>query len=239
MCRLFYYALANTKQLHIYFIIMKNILQFLTELDQNNNSVWFHSHKNEYQQARADFIIFCERVLAELSQLYPNFAFLKPKDCIFRINRDVRFSNNKAPYKNNFGAYFAEGGKKSAKQGFYLHLQPANQSFLGGGAYDTTPQQLYKLRQEISYEPQKFRAVFDNPIFKQHFPQLLGHQLKTAPKGYEREHPQIDLLRHTQLYVAHNYTDEQVSEVDFLTNLIPHCQILSPFLALLDEAFLF
>jgi len=217
---------------------MKNILQFLSELDQNNNSVWFHQHKAQYQQARGEFEQLCAAILAKLSQQNSNFAFVKPKDCIFRINRDVRFSANKAPYKNNFGAYFAEGGKKSSKQGYYLHIQP-QQSFLGGGAYENTPEMLYKLRQEISYEPEKFRNVFNNPIFKQHFPQLLGNQLKTAPKGYPKDHPQIDLLRHTQLYVAHGYADGELSGVDFVDKCIAHCQILQPFLSLLDEAFLF
>ena len=217
---------------------MQNILQFLSELDQNNNAAWFAQQKKQYQQARGEFVAVCELILAQLTVINPNFAFVKPKDCIFRINRDVRFSANKAPYKNNFGAYFAEGGKKSTKQGYYLHIQP-QQSFLGAGMYDSTPAMLYKLRQEVCYEPEKFRTVFNNPIFKQHFPQLLGNQLKTAPKGYPQAHPQIDLLRHTQLYVRCSYADEELSEADFVDKFISHSQILQPFLSLLDEAFLF
>ena len=217
---------------------MKNILDFLTELAQNNNSAWFAAHKVEYQAAKNEFEKLCAAILAELSLLYGNFSFVKPKDCMFRINRDVRFSKNKAPYKNCFSAYFAEGGKKSAKQGFYLQIEP-QQSFLGGGAFDTSPEMLYKLRQEISYEPEKFKKVLENKKFRQCFPELLGKQLKTAPKGYEKDHPQIELLRFTQLYVLHRYEDEDIQEESFVDLFITHCQLLKPFADLLDETFLF
>ena len=110
----------------------KLILDFLRQLEANNNKVWFDAHRSEYELARKEWLTFVEKLLGHLGDKDPEFFQTQPYKCIFRINRDVRFSKNKQPYKNNFGAFFVPGGKSSGNAGYYVHLEPGKCAIAGG-----------------------------------------------------------------------------------------------------------
>src|SRR5262245_24791864 len=130
------------------YMLQSSTLKFLRDLKKNNNKEWFDSNRKTYEAARKDFEAFLEKVLNKLSQSDDSIKNLKPKDCLFRINRDIRFSKDKSPYKTNFGAYINRGGKKSIYGGYYFHCEP-EQAFVGGGLWQPLPPELKKVRQEI------------------------------------------------------------------------------------------
>ena len=124
-------------------------LQFLKALDKNNNKAWFDAHRKQYDAAKLNFAELTQQVITQFGKKEPSIALLQPKECVFRINRDVRFSKNKAPYKNNMGASIKAGGKKSLLAGYYIHLEPGGKSFVGGGLYMPDAAIVGKVRQEI------------------------------------------------------------------------------------------
>jgi uncharacterized protein (TIGR02453 family) len=134
-------------------------LQFLTKLKKNNSREWFNQHRDDYDAAKENFIELVNQILAQAGQFDQDIAVLSYKDCIFRINRDVRFSKNKDPYKNNMAAYFVKGGKKSWLAGYYFHCEPGGKSFIGGGLYGGEPDQIKKVRQEIDYNWEEFKGI--------------------------------------------------------------------------------
>lgn len=217
-------------------MLSHSTFDFLRQLAENNHQAWFQAHKTEYEAARKDFLAFCETLLNELAALDPIYNFTKAKDCVYRIYRDVRFSQDKTPYKSWLAAYFAPMGKNSDKMGYYLHVQPDGKSFLGGGLFECMPEQLAKFRQEIHYEPDKFYQVLDNADFKAYFGNPQGTRLKTAPKGYAKDHPHIELLRYTQLYVSHIFSDSNILAEDFPAQFMEGCRLMRPLLDLIDEA---
>jgi uncharacterized protein (TIGR02453 family) len=209
--------------------IQKSLLPYLTDLAANNNREWFLANRKRYDDEKAAFQAAIGYLLKEISQ-FENLAGQEIKHCSYRINRDIRFSANKAPYKNNFACSFEEGGKKSGRAGYYLHIQPGN-AFLAGGAWGPEKDQLAAIRQEIDYNGKDLKKIVNNPEFIKVFSELKGDGLKTAPKGYPKDHPEIELLKKNQLFVMHNYTDDEVVAADFLDKVISHCKIMKPFAA--------
>jgi uncharacterized protein (TIGR02453 family) len=207
---------------------MQTILQFLSGLRENNNREWMESHRPGYESSKETFTEFVRKLLRELSRMEPALSLLEPKDCIFRIHRDVRFSKNKTPYKSHFGAYFAEGGKKSTKAGYYLHIEPGGKSMLAGGVYMPPPEELKKIRQEIDYNGEKLHSILNTPDFKKYFGSLTGEKLKTTPKGYPSDHPDIDLLKHKDFIASHLMDDAIVSKADFLSYSLKVWKALKP-----------
>jgi len=172
-----------------------DILAFLTELDKNNNREWFEKNKSWYLSSKNSFEEFTAQLIQLAKSIDPEIGYLEPKNCVFRIYRDVRFSKEKTPFKNNMGAYISKGGKNSDLAGYYFHLQPG-ESFVAGGKYQPTGPILKAIREAIFYEPENFRAILDKPSFKKHFKGIMGDTLKTAPQGYPKDHPDIDLLKY-------------------------------------------
>lgn len=195
--------------------MQKATLDFLRELKSNNTQEWFSAHQQYYQAAAADFLALTSQVLQGLSSIDPALAHLKPKECIFRIYRDRRFSADKTPYKVHFGAYFCKGGKRSLLAGYYLHIQP-DESFLAAGCWMPPAPLLKAIRQEIDYNGQEFRSIVEAPKFLQRFGALVGESLKTAPKGYSIHHPEIDFLKKKSFVAMKRLTDEQVVATDFI-----------------------
>ena len=156
-------------------------LKFLKALADNNHKDWMDTNKAWYLEVRGNFLKEVEELLRKVSDWEPALSTLHPKDCVFRQNRDVRFSANKDPYKTNFAAYFSVGGKKSNGPGYYLHIQPG-QSFIAGGIWMPPADVLKKIRQEIDYSGDELRKILSNPDFRKTFPNLEGDQLKTTPK---------------------------------------------------------
>jgi len=191
-------------------------LQFLADLKDNNNREWFEVNRKRYETAKKDVEHLTQALLLEVAKYQEGVADLPPKKCIFRIHRDVRFSKNKAPYKTNMGLHIVKDGKKSGNAGFYLHIEP-NNCFLGGGMYMPPSPTLKKIRQEIDYNTAEFRAILAEKNFCENYGKLGGSQLKTAPKGYPRDHPAIDLLRHKDFVAMKSIDDDTLLAEDFVT----------------------
>lgn len=194
---------------------METTLKFLKQLAKNNRKEWFDAHRPTYEAAKAEFEQLIRQVIAKTASFDPLVGSLEPKQCVFRINKDVRFSKDKSPYKTNMGASIAPGGKKSPIPGYYLHVEPGK-SFLAGGCWQPMPEALAAIRQEIDYNGQELRKILGAKDFKNFFGGLSEEgKLKTAPKGYDKEHPDLDLLQHKSFIVVHDLTDAQVSDRNF------------------------
>jgi len=209
-------------------------LEFLEELKSNNNKQWFDQNKLAYTQYRANFLDFIDFIIDELRDT-DQLQGLNAKQSVFRINRDLRFSQDKSPYKLNFSASIAPGGKKSALLGYYISLEPNGQSAIAGGLYMPNPEQLKHFRQAIESDATAFKKIITSDSFHEQFGKIEGQRLKTAPKGYEQSHPEIDLLRLKQIFAMRNYTDQEVLNPDFPQQVLQACQALKPFLDYLNS----
>ncbi len=205
------------------------VLTFLTRLGKNNNRDWFEKNKGDYLQAKENYEAFVAKWLEELIKFNPEFVGLNPKKLVFRIYRDVRFSKDKSPYKINMGAGVSANGKMEQEPGYYLHIQPGNQSFLAGGMYMPEPGNLSKIRQEIDYNPDAIVRILKDKKFKKWYSGLDNFdQLKTVPKGYAKDHPHLDLLKHKSFIVSHYFSDTEVKDKKFLKQVTEAARTLKP-----------
>jgi uncharacterized protein (TIGR02453 family) len=213
------------------------ILKFLKAISNNNNRDWFEKNKPQYLESKQLFEDFVTAMLAELTKFNDGFAGLNPKKLPFRIYRDVRFSKDKRPYKVNMGAGFSPGGKMIQEPGYYLHIEPGNKSFVASGLYMPDNENLAKVRQEIDYNFKKFDSILKNKKFKTTFNTFDDFdKLKTAPKGYPKDHPHIEWLKYKSFIVSHYFTDTQVKEKTFLKKVIETCKTAKPLNDFLLEA---
>lgn len=213
----------------------KPLFSFLSDLAKHNERPWFQERKATYDLLRADFEQDAEFWLRELARVDPALAGPTARKALFRIYRDVRFSNNKDPYKTHFSAYFTASGKDIDSPSYYVQVGPNGQTFIGGGMYQPDKQQLAAVRQEIDYNGAALREVLTAPDFQQYFPAgLVGESLKKAPAGYDPTHPEIDLLRHKNFIVGHempdaavlNHADFRAHVTDTFRAMVPFCQFL-------------
>lgn len=195
---------------------METALKFLKQLAKNNNKEWFDANRKTYDTAKAEFEKIAQAVIDASVKFDKEIAGLEAKKCMFRINKDVRFSKDKSPYKLNMGASISPGGKKSMVAGYYIHIEPGK-SFLAGGCYMPMPDQLAAIRQEIDYNGKEFKKILGAKDFKTYFGGISeeGDKLKTAPKGYPKDHPDLDLLQHKHYIVAHDLKDADVLDKNF------------------------
>ena len=210
-------------------------LDFLTDLSHHNDRAWFNAHRADYDAARSSFEAFVDDLIDRL-RFSEDLQDLAAKDCLARIYRDVRFSKDKSPYKTNFGALIGRGGWKTPSLlGYFISLEPGGKSMAAGGLHDPTPGQLTHFRQAIDRDAEAFYQVTQAKPFVKEFGAVAGERLKTAPKGYERDHPHIDLLQLKQVYAMHTYADSEVLAPDFAERVVEACQAMKPFLAYLKE----
>ena len=214
---------------------MRPYLEFLSALAQNNHKDWMDANKKWYLETRERFLEDVGVLLKELTELEPELAAFKPKDCVFRQNRDIRFSANKDPYKTNFGAYFSPKGKKSPGPGYYLQVQPGN-SFLAGGIWMPDSDTLRKIRKEIDYSGAELKEIENEPEFKKLFKEIEGEKLKTSPREYEADHPYIEYLRLKSFTVSHPILDKAVESGAFLTFALDGFRRMKPFNDFLAKA---
>jgi uncharacterized protein (TIGR02453 family) len=207
---------------------MKRILAFLSDLTDHNDRDWMTANKKYYQEAKKAFEGQVNELIEGISGFDEELVSLAPKDCIFRINRDIRFSKDKSPYKTNFGAAMTPGGKKSPLPTYYIHVQPGN-SFLAGGMYMPQPAELAKIRQEIDYNAGELKKIVEDSDFQKIWGELTGEELKTVPKGYPKDHPNIDLIRKKSFIVVKNLSDEELLKDQFTQEAIRMFKILYPF----------
>ena len=205
------------------------ILSFLKALKKNNNKEWFDDNRKTYETAKKEVQDFTTALIKELSKSDPSIAHLTYKDCLFRINRDVRFSKDKSPYKTNFGIYICAGGKKSMMAGYYLHLEPGA-SFIGGGLYMPMPPQLAKIRQEIDYNFEEFKKIISAKSFVKHYGGLNegDDKLSRVPKGYEVDNPAAEYLKHKSFIVMKALSDKEILDKTLMPESIKAFQALKP-----------
>lgn len=203
-------------------------LHFLSQLAENNNRDWFQENKKQYEAAKADMEKLVGYLIDEVGK-FEDLGNIQVKDCMLRIYRDVRFSKNKAPYKNNLAAGIGPGGKSSGKIDYYIQIQPGGLSFLGGGMWEVTTEQLARFRQEIDYNADELKTIIQEKEFHSYFPEIHGDSLKTMPKGYAKDHPETALLKRKQLFFMHRYTDKEVASKDFGSQVLKGIQLLKPF----------
>jgi uncharacterized protein (TIGR02453 family) len=217
-------------------MIEKSTLDFLSKLKKNNNKEWFDKNRPAYEEAKKNYIEFIDGVIQTVGKFDPAVRSLEAKKCIFRINRDIRFSNDKTPYKTNMGADISPGGKKAYSAGYYIHLQPGN-SFLAGGVWQPPAPELGAIRQEIDYNSKEFRKILDNKDFKKYFGKLSDEdKVKTAPKGYEKTHPDIEFLKLKSFLVVHDLKDKEVLSKDFQKTCTTIFKAMYPFNNFLRKA---
>jgi uncharacterized protein (TIGR02453 family) len=220
-------------------MLVPKTLQFLTKLKKNNSREWFNQHRDDYDAAKENFIELVNQILSNSSQFDQDLSMLTYKDCIFRINRDVRFSKNKDPYKNNMAAYFVKGGKKSWLAGYYFHCEPGGKSFIGGGLYGGEPDQIKKVRQEIDYNWSAFKSILENKTFKKIFGDLSreeGMSLIREPKGYEKDNPAIDYIKLKNFIVSVSVSDEELTDKKLIKKIITCFAAMQPLLRFLNRA---
>lgn len=215
--------------------IIKSTFQYLQDLKNNNTREWFHANKKRYDTVKSDFEETIKELIGSISE-FENMTGVEVKHCNYRIARDVRFTNDKAPYKSWLSASFSEGGRKSGRVDFYLHVQE-NDSFLGGGMWSPTPEHLAKLRQEIDYNSQELKSIILNDDFVKMFGDIQGEFVKSSPKGYSKDHPDISLLRFKQMFFTHKFTKEEVCSPDFVKKVTETARTLKPFLDYLNSLF--
>lgn len=211
---------------------MKKAHAFLASLAANNSKEWMDANKKEYLSCKRDFEEFVKEILFGLEAFDPGIANEDPKKCIFRINRDVRFSANKDPYKTNFGAYMAIGGRTTGQPGYYIQIQPGN-NFLGGGLYHPEAESLKRIRQEIDYNGDEFLEIVSNVNFKKTSPSAYDDRLKTVPKGYAKDHPNIDWLKYKSYAFMHGFSDEETHAADFPQRVVEIFKHLHPLILFL------
>ena len=200
---------------------------FLKDLAKHNDREWFAEHKHRYTTAHEDVIALADTVLDKLS-FHDEIETPTGKKAVMRIYRDVRFSKNKDPYKTNFGMSFKRAGALR-RGGLYVHIQPGN-CFVGGGFWGPERDDLKRLRDEIARDAAPLRAIIEDADFKRLFGELEGEQLKTAPKGFDKAHPDIDLLRYKQFLLSKNFTDKEAKSKDFPAQIDDCFRGMRPFL---------
>lgn len=214
-------------------------LKFLKDLQKNNNKPWFDAHRKNYEAARADFTAFIQQVIDAHAKKDPTIKNSRAKDCLFRINRDIRFSKNKTPYKNNFGASINKGGRQSASTaGYYFQVQPGR-SFTGGGIWMPEPEDLRKMRQEIDYNFTDLKKIISSKKFKSVYGDLsqeAEYKLVRLPKGYEADNPAAEYLKLKSFIAEIGIKDADLSSKDLLKKTLNAFEALQPLVEFINQA---
>lgn len=191
------------------------IFQFLRDLSTHNNREWFNTHHAQYETARVEFEELLSMVIARLSVFDESIRGIIPKDCTYRIYRDIRFSEDKTPYKTHFGGYINSKGKKSDHCGYYIHIQPGN-CLLGGGSYCPPPPLLKALRQAVYDNIEEYLSIVEDPAFRQYFPVIGENFLRTAPKGFSKDFPYLKYIQCKEYTACCPVPDSFFLQPDFL-----------------------
>jgi len=213
-------------------VIKKESLDFLKTLSKNNNRDWFNAHKEKYIQAHENIIAFADALLAEMNK-HDKIETESGKKSLFRIYKDVRFSKDKTPYSCRWSGGFKRATKK-LRGGYYFHIEPGN-SFLAGGFWSPEPADIQRIRQDIALAYKDWKKILANKTLTQTFGKLRGEQISSAPRGYAKDHPAIDLLRYKQYILKHDFTDKEVLSHDFLNKLNDGFKKMRPFLNYMSE----
>jgi uncharacterized protein (TIGR02453 family) len=218
-------------------MIVPQTLKFLTQLKKNNNKPWFDANRAQYEAARIDFSNFIQLVIEAVQKTDTTVTGLMSKDCMFRINRDIRFSNDKTPYKAHFGASIKRGGRKSAFAGYYFHLEPGN-SFIGGGMWMPEAPALKNMRQEVDYNWEEFQGLLQEKNFKKVYGDVYKGtdvSLATMPKGYDKENPAAEYLRLKSFIAEAKVDDQELTKATLHKKTVAAFEALQPMLNFINR----
>jgi uncharacterized protein (TIGR02453 family) len=213
-------------------IIKPETINFLKTLSKNNNRDWFNARKNKYEIARENMIEFSDALLFEMNK-HDNIETPSGKKSLYRIYRDVRFSKDKTPYSGYWGGGYRRATKK-LRGGYYFHIEKGNSSLMGG-FWGPSPDDLQRIRQDIDLNHAEWRKVLADKTFKKTFGQLRGEQVKSAPRGFDKDHEAIDLLRYKQFIIKHSFTDKEVLSKDFVKKANDIFKKMRPFFDHMSE----
>jgi uncharacterized protein (TIGR02453 family) len=220
-------------------MIQSTTIKFLDELKKNNNKEWFDKNKKVYQNAKNDFIEFTQNLILGVSSFDDNIAKanLDPKKCITRLNRDVRFSKDKSPYKTNFFLMLNQGGKNSNNACYYFQLQP-NSSFVGGGVYMPMPPDLQKFRQEIDYNFEDWQKIIENESFKKIFQDGVQapETLSRPPKGFNANSEAIEYLKMKGYFTTKKISDDELQSKSIIKTVLESFETVKPMIDFLNSA---
>ena len=229
----------GTRKYKMEFMLQSSTLLFLKKLKKNNNKPWFDANRKAYETAKADFTAYIQAVIDSFGKKEPSINTLHAKDCLFRINRDVRFSKDKSPYKTNFGAYMNKMGKKAVHSaGYYFHLEPGG-TFTGGGIWMPDASDLQKMRQEIDYNFGDFKKIIGSKKFKSVYGDLSmseEYKLVRIPKGYESDNPAAEYLKLKSYVAMTSFTDADLQSKDLVKKTVAAFEALQPLVRFINEA---
>ena len=211
-------------------MISKEALQFLEDLIANNNTEWMHANKKRYDNYKKDYHSFIASILAEMKPLDPSLETLEVKNCTFRINRDIRFSKDKSPYKTNMGVWMSQDKNRKNAPGYYIHFEKGN-CFIAGGVWCPEPSELKQIRKEIEFFHDDLEAVLSDKKFTSEFSGLdksEGNVLKKAPKDFDPNHPAIEFLKLKSFTASHKINENDFTDKDFSKKIAKQLIALKP-----------
>jgi uncharacterized protein (TIGR02453 family) len=213
--------------------ISKDNFAFLNQLKRNNNRDWFNENKETYIEQHQNTIDFADQLLIEVSK-HDTIETPNGKKSLYRIYRDVRFGKDKSPYKTHWAGGFKRATKK-LRGGYYFHIEKGN-AMVGGGFWGPDKDDLLRIREDIAFDSEPLRKIINSKSFIATFGTLEGQQLKTCPKGFDKEHPAVDLLRYKQFIISKKFTDQEVLSPDFSLKVSETFKAMRPFLDYMSES---
>jgi len=219
-------------------MLTKESLQFLDDLKKNNNRDWFQDNKKRYEIFKKDYHQLVSDFLDVMKPLDPSLELLEVKNCTFRINRDIRFSKDKSPYKAHLGVWMSTGAKGANRSGYYVHIEKGA-SFIAGGFYSPEAADLKKVRKEIAFFHDDLEAILADKNFKKEFGSLDVNEtnsLKSMPRGYEKDHPAIEFLKLKSFTATQKYDISEVTQKDFVAKMSKKLITLKPLNEFINRA---
>lgn len=213
-------------------VIDEDSINFLKKLSKNNNREWFNEHKDMYQKTHNNIIAFADTLLSEMNK-HDQIETESGKKALFRIYKDVRFSKEKIPYNTHWSGGFKRATKK-LRGGYYFRVEPGN-SFIAGGFWGPEPDDLKRIRQDIDLNYKDWKKLLSNKSLLNTFGGIIGEQLGSAPRGYAKDHPAIDLLRYKQFILKREFTDKEVLSPIFLSRVNDTYKKMRPFLDYMSD----
>ena len=216
---------------------LSTILQYLTDLSENNDQEWYHAHKPEYRAANEEFEALIQALIFRIGDFDPSVLHNAPQSLTFKLNRDTRFSHDKSPYNPAFRAHISSMGKLPVPVGYYLMIKPGDKSFLGGGLFaDMFKDATAMVRDYISTNGAQWEQIIDAPDFKEHFT-VQGTSLKNVPAGYDKEHPLAEFLKYKSWYLEYPVKDAELENAEqFLDRAAELFRLMKPFNDYLNKA---
>lgn len=218
-------------------MISSNIIRFLKAIKKNNNKAWLDANRPLYETSKEEFLTEVSSIINGIGRFDAAYNSLSPKDCVFRLNRDIRFSKEKHPYKTNFAAYFNPAGKKGDGAGYYMHIEPGK-SFAAAGLWQPPANHLAMIRQEIDYNLPEWKKVIGDKKFKTVFNEGFNKSdvLVRPPRGYDENNPAIEFLKMKSFVTSRTFSDEELQGKNFTGVLVKTFEAAKPFVDFINRS---